>query len=112
MVGLSCGQQGIPISGRGNPIWEGLMAEEIEAVKESAKAIQEVAKTSGKAIDAGVKAGGWIDKIFGDAFGHTVAHYWTDRMAARRIEASIYNWERAEMLFHKAAERLRKHGVT
>jgi hypothetical protein len=88
------------------------MTDEVEAVKETAKAVQEVAKAGGKAIDAGVKTGSWLDKMFGDAIGHTVAHLWTDRMAARRVEASIYNWERAETLFHKAAERLRKKGVT
>ncbi|KYG22608.1 hypothetical protein SE92_22315 [Bradyrhizobium sp. AT1] len=87
------------------------MDEEVAAIKETAKAVQEIAKTGGKAIDAGVKTGGWLDKIFGDAIGQTVAHLWTDRIAARRIEASIYNWERAETLYHKALDRLVKKGV-
>lgn len=88
------------------------MDEEIATIKETAKAVQEVAKTGGKAIDAGVKTGGWLDKIFGDAIGQTVAHLWTDRIAARRVEASIYSWERAETLYQKAVERLLKKGVT
>jgi hypothetical protein len=88
------------------------MDEEVAAIKETAKAVQEVAKTSGKAIDAGVRTGTWLDKMLGEAIGQTVAHVWTDRIKARRIEATIYNWERAEMLFHKAAARLRKKGVT
>lgn len=87
------------------------MSSEIEATKEAAKAVQEVARTTGKVIDAGVKGGGWLDRIFGDAIGHTVAHLWTDRVAARRIENAIYNWERAETLFLKAAARLKRKGV-
>jgi hypothetical protein len=88
------------------------MSSEIEAAKEAAKAAQEVAKTAGKAIDAGVAGGGWLDKIFGEALGHTVAHLWTDRIAARRVENAIYNWERAETLYLKAAARLKKKGAT
>jgi hypothetical protein len=74
--------------------------------------LRTASNTCGKAIDAVVKTGSWLNKIFGDAIGHFVGHLWTERMAARRVEASIYNWERAETLFHKAAERLRKKGVT
>jgi hypothetical protein len=88
------------------------MDEEVAAITETAKAVQEVAKTGGKAIDAGVRTGTWLDRMLGEAIGQTVAHAWTDRIKARRIESAIYNWERAEMLFHKAAERLRKKGVT
>ncbi len=38
------------------------MNQEIETIKESAKAVQEVAKTTGKAIDAGTKFGSFISK--------------------------------------------------
>lgn len=88
------------------------MDEEVAAIKETAKAVQEVAKTGGKAIDAGVRTGTWLDKILGEAIGQTVAYGWTDRIKARRIEAAIYNWERAETLYQKAVERLRKKGIT
>jgi hypothetical protein len=36
------------------------MTDEIEAVKETAKAVQEVAKTGGKVIDAGRSVGGFL----------------------------------------------------
>jgi len=81
-----------------------------ETLKESAKAAQEVAKTAGKAIDAGRDAGGWLDRIFGEAIESTVAHLWTDRVKARRIAAAIYDWERLVKLFHKADARLQKLG--
>ncbi len=37
-------------------------------MEEEAKAVQEVAKTAGKAIDASVRVGSFLNKIFGDAF--------------------------------------------
>ena len=37
-------------------------------MEEEAKAVQEVAKTAGKAIDASVRVGSFLSKIFGDAF--------------------------------------------
>jgi hypothetical protein len=87
------------------------MDEEIAAIKETAKAVQEVAKTGGKLVDAGVRTGGWLDKIFGEPIGQTVAHVWTDRIKARRIEAAIYDWERYETLIAKTKQRLQAMGV-
>lgn len=87
------------------------MDEEVAAIKETAKAVQELAKTGGKAIDAGVKTGSWLDRMFGDAIGQTVAHLWTDRIKAKRIEAAIYDWERCESLFAKVRKRLADIGV-
>ena len=87
------------------------MADEIEAVTEAAKAVQEVAKTGGQAIDAGRSVGGFLDRVFGRAIEDTVGRYWTDKVAAKRIEAAIYSWERLELLLHKAKKRLEKKGV-
>jgi len=87
------------------------MSDESEAIKESAKAAQEIAKTAGKAIDATHSAGGWLDRIFGRAVEHTVGHLWTDRVAARRIEAAIYDWERLLKLVHNVEKKLGKRGI-
>ena len=87
------------------------MADEIEAVTEAAKALQEVARTGGKAIDASRSVGGFLDRVFGRAIEQTVGLYWTDRVTAKRYEAAIYNWERLETLLHKAKKRLEKLGA-
>jgi hypothetical protein len=87
------------------------MSDESEAFKESAKAAQEIAKTASNAIDAGRSAGGWLDRIFGRAIEHTVGRYWTDRIAARRVESAIYDWERLLKLLHNVERRLQKRGI-
>jgi hypothetical protein len=53
------------------------MSEEGELLKEGAKALTEVAKTTGKAIDATRSAGGWLDRIFGTGIEHAVAPRWS-----------------------------------
>ncbi len=87
------------------------MSEESDALKEGAKAAQEIAKATGKAIDAGRQAGGWIDKIFGGALEDTVGLLWSDRVKARRIAAAIYDWDHLLLLFQKTEAKLRKKGV-
>jgi Abortive infection alpha len=87
------------------------MSDESEAFKESAKAAQEIAKTASNAIDAGRSAGGWLDRIFGRAIEDTIGSYWTDRVAARRVEAAIYDWERLSKLLHGVEKRLQKRGI-
>jgi hypothetical protein len=87
------------------------MVDEIEAVTEAARAVQEVAKTSAKAIDAGRSVGGFLNRVFGRAVEDTVGLYWTDKVAVKRIEAAIYNWERLESMAHKAKGRLEKKGA-
>lgn len=89
-----------------------MMANEIDAVTETAKATQEVAKTTGKAIDSVRDAGGFLNRVFGQAIEDTVGLYWTDKIAAKRIEASIYNWERLVSLLEKTNQRLEQTGVT
>ena len=56
---------------------------------EEAKAIQEVAKTTGKGIDAAEKAGGFFSRVFGQPIEDTVGMYWGDKVRARRIERAI-----------------------
>lgn len=87
------------------------MTDPTEALSESAKAVQEVAKLGGSAIDAGRKAGGWLDRIFGGSIEDAVGLHWSDRIKARRIEAAIYDWERLEQLVHGVDSRLKARGV-
>jgi Abortive infection alpha len=82
-----------------------------EAVTEGAKALQEVAKTGGKLIDASGRVGGWLDRIFGQGIEDTVALHWSDRIRARRIERAIYDWERLTELMRKVESRLSSKSV-
>jgi len=79
-------------------------SDEIEAITESAKALQEAAKL-------GRDAGGWINRIFGPGIEDAVALHSSDRVRARRIEAAIYDWERLTELLRKVNARLREKGV-
>ncbi len=87
------------------------MADEIDALNESAKAAQEIAKAAGKMVDAGRGAGGWLDRIFGNGIEHAVARRWSDRELTKRIEAAILDWERLELLMHKVERRLKERGI-
>ena len=82
----------------------------IDAIADSAKAVQEAAKTGGKLIDAAGRAGGWLDRIFGQGIEDTVALHWSDRIRARRIERAIYDWERLTALMRKVESRLGAKG--
>lgn len=83
-----------------------------EAISESAKAVQEVAKAGGKLIDASGRVGGWLDRIFGQGIEDTVALRWSDRIRTQRIERAIYDWERLTELMRKAEARLNARGVS
>jgi hypothetical protein len=72
-----------------------IMSDESEALRESAKAIQEVAKASGKAIDAGREAGGWLGRVIGNPL-EQAGSYIADRVKTKRIEAAIYDWGKLE----------------
>jgi Abortive infection alpha len=88
------------------------VGDEIETLREGAKAIQEVAKATGKVVDAGRGAGGWLDRIFGNGIEHAVARRWSDREMTKRIEAAILDWERLELLVQKVEKRLKDKGIT
>jgi hypothetical protein len=87
------------------------LASENDVLTEGAKAVQEVARTGGKAIDTVRSAGGFLDRIFGRPLEDTLAFVWTDRIAAKRIEAAIYDRERLVELAHKFEDRLKKKGI-
>ena len=78
----------------------------IETVSDSAKAVQEAAKTGGKLVDAAGRLGGWLDRIFGQGIEDTVALHWSDRIRARRIERAIYDWDKLTSLVRKVEARL------
>jgi len=82
-----------------------------ESIKGGAKAVEEMAKAAGKAIDAGRDAGGWLDKIFGTGIEHAVARRWSDRELTKRVEAAILDWERLELLMQKVEKRLSAKGI-
>ncbi|SDS37254.1 Abi-alpha family protein [Bradyrhizobium canariense] len=88
------------------------MGDETDAFKEGAKAVQEVAKATGKVVDVGRGAGGWLDRIFGNGIEHAVARRWSDKEMTKRIEAAILDWERLELLVQKVEKRLRDKGIT
>ena len=82
-----------------------------ESVTESAKALQEVAKAGGKAVDASRSVGGWLDRIFGQGIEDAVALHWSDRVRARRIERAIYDWAKLTELMSKVEVRLKAKGI-
>jgi hypothetical protein len=82
-----------------------------EAVTESAKALQELAKAGGKAIDASRSVGGWLNRVFGQGIEDAVALHWSERIKARRIERAIYDWEKLAELMSKVEARLKAKGV-
>lgn len=84
----------------------------IEVITDSAKAVQEAAKTGGKLIDAAGRAGGWLDRIFGQGIEDTVALHWSDRIRARRIERAIYDWVKLTSLLSKVQDRLDSKSAT
>lgn len=87
------------------------MHDETKAIEESAKAAQELAKTTAEAIDATRELGGWLDRIFGRAIEHTVGRFWTDRVIASRVEAAIFDWQRLTTLLHNTERKLREKGI-
>lgn len=70
---------------------------------EQAKAAQEVAKTTGKAIDAAEKAGGFIAKYIGGPLEQAVG-MWEDKLKYTR-------WERQLRLMQRAEGVIRELGI-
>lgn len=82
------------------------MPSEIDAATESAKATQEVAKAAGQGIALTRDLGGFLNRVFGVAIEDTVGLLWGDKIAAKRIEAVIYDVDRLASLLEKARRRL------
>jgi Abortive infection alpha len=88
------------------------MSDETKAIEETAKAAQELAKTTSKAIEATRDVGGFLDRVFGKAIEHAVGRLWTDRAMASRVEAAIYDWARLTTLLHNTEKKLHEKGIT
>ncbi len=72
-------------------------------IDEESKAIQEVAKTTSKAIEASEKLGAFLSRVFGEPIETTVGML-QDKLAVLR-------WERQLRLADRVQEILRKCGV-
>lgn len=79
------------------------MTEETEAVKEAAKATQEVAKTTGKAIDASREFGGFISRYISGSLEQGMGIF-EDKLKYMR-------WERQMRLMQKASDYMASLGV-
>jgi hypothetical protein len=79
------------------------MAEEYEGLKETAKATQEVAKTAGKAIDAGEKLGRFIARFISGPLEQGIGIF-EDKLRYMR-------WERQQRLMKRAEDFMREVGL-
>lgn len=66
-----------------------------EPISETAKAVQEVAKTAGKGIDAAARAGGFLAKITKEPL-EVAMDIWTDKLRYYRWERQLDMMQRAE----------------
>lgn len=80
------------------------MGDEIETVTETAKAVQEVAKTTGKALDAAQAGGAYLARMLGTAPEDVVGLLGADLLRQYRIR----NWHR---ISQKAFDKLDRRGV-
>jgi len=79
------------------------MAKEIEAVKETAIATQEIAKTTGKAIDASQKFGGFVSRYISGSLEQGMGIF-EDKLKYMR-------WERQMRLMERAKEYMASIGI-
>ncbi len=79
------------------------MTEEIEIIKETAKAVQEIAKASGKAIDAGSNFGNFISRYISGTFEQGIGIF-EDKLKYMR-------WERQQRLMVKAEQLMKEIGL-
>lgn len=73
-------------------------------MEEEAKAVQELAKTGGKAIDAAREAGGFIAKYISGSLEEAIGIF-EDKLKYLR-------WERQQRLFKRADEFLKRSGIS
>lgn len=79
------------------------MGDETDAVKESAKAVQEVAKVTGKAIDAGKKFGGFISRYISGPLEQGIGIF-EDKLKYMR-------WNNQQRLMKRAEEFMTSLGL-
>ena len=79
------------------------MSEDIEAVKETAKAIQEVAKTTNSAIDAGRQFGGFVARY--------IAGPLEEGLGIFHDKLKYMRWERQVRLMQRSEKFLREVGL-
>ena len=79
------------------------MDEEFGTIKESAKAVQEVAKTTGKAIDVSEKVGGFISKFISGPLEQGIGIF-EDKLKYMR-------WERQLRLIQRGNELMQEIGI-
>lgn len=79
------------------------MSEETKAIKESAKAAQEIAKTTGKVIGAGEKLGSFLARFICGPLEQGVGIV-EDKL-------KYYRWERQQRLMKRAEEYMSKAGL-
>ncbi|MEJ2391534.1 MAG: Abi-alpha family protein, partial [Gammaproteobacteria bacterium] len=80
------------------------MSDETEAIKEAAKATQEVAKTASNAIDAGREMGGFVSRFISGPLEQAVGIV-EDKLRYIR-------WERQRRLIRRAEEYMREQGLS
>lgn len=80
------------------------MSEETEALKEAAKATQEIAKTTSNAINAGREMGSFVSRFISGALEQAVGIV-EDKLRYIR-------WERQQRLIRSAEEYMRKHDLS
>lgn len=79
------------------------MSDEIEAIKETAKATQEVAKATGKALETAEKVGSFFSKLTGGTLEQGIG-IWEDKLKYKRLENQI-------ILVQKYQEKLKELGI-
>lgn len=87
------------------------MADPTDPISAAAGAVQEVAKTTGKAIDVGRDVGAWVDSVLGEPLREAIGWAITDSLRGRREEAQVRRAARLRILAHETEQLLRLKGV-
>lgn len=88
------------------------MTDPFEAAAEGGKAVQEVAKTTARAIESGEKIGVWFEGKIGEPLEAAIGWALTDNLLAARAARQIKHRERLILLARRSQSRLEALGVT
>lgn len=88
------------------------MSDPVEAITATAGAIEESAKTTGKAIDASRELGSWFDGKLGRALEAAIGWAIEDPLVEVRMASQIRRRERLCILARQSQARLSQMGVT